>query len=178
MCLQGFGLGLVFVLLNTVAFATLLKLRTEGAAMLTLVRNIGSFVGISIVIAELTQGKILAHARLVEFVTPFEGAMPRQARRPRLQGGGALGAYQAGVCEALSGSDYIPDWVAGISIGSINAGIVAGNAPENRIARLREFWEGITAPSAWWPPSPGGVIGEIYRRMGAMAALFFGYPCD
>ncbi len=74
--LQGFGLGLVFVPLNAVAFATLPgKLRTEGAAMLTLVRNIGSSVGISIVIARLTQGTIEAHARLVEYVTPFAGAL-------------------------------------------------------------------------------------------------------
>lgn len=74
--LQGFGLGLVFVPLNTVAFATLPNaLRTEGAAMLTLVRNIGSSVGISIVIAQLTQGTIQAHARLVEFVIPFAAGL-------------------------------------------------------------------------------------------------------
>ncbi|MFZ3181080.1 MAG: EmrB/QacA family drug resistance transporter, partial [Methylocystis silviterrae] len=74
--LQGFALGLVFVPLNTVAFATLpTKLRTEGAAMLTLARNIGSSVGISIVIARLTEGTIQAHARLAEFVTPFNKAM-------------------------------------------------------------------------------------------------------
>ena len=49
-----------------------------------------------------------------------------------LQGGGALGSYQAGVYEALSTSEYLPDWVAGISIGAINAAIIAGNAPEKR----------------------------------------------
>ena len=54
-----------------------------------------------------------------------------------LQGGGALGSYQAGVYEALSNSDYLPDWVAGISIGAVNAAIIAGNAPEHRVARLR-----------------------------------------
>jgi DHA2 family multidrug resistance protein len=74
--LQGFGLGLVFVPLNTVAFTTLpAKLRTEGTAILTLVRNIGSSVGISMVIARLTEGTIQAHARLVEFVTPFNNAL-------------------------------------------------------------------------------------------------------
>ncbi|WP_442756768.1 DHA2 family efflux MFS transporter permease subunit [Methylocystis sp. JAN1] len=74
--LQGFGLGLVFVPLNTAAFATLpVALRTEGAAMLTLLRNIGSSVGISLVIARLTEGTIQAHARLVEFLTPFNGAL-------------------------------------------------------------------------------------------------------
>ncbi len=63
-----------------------------------------------------------------------------------LQGGGALGSYQAGVYEALSTSQYVPDWVAGISIGAINAAIIAGNAPPKRVERLRAFWEGITAP--------------------------------
>ena len=61
-----------------------------------------------------------------------------------LQGGGALGAYQAGVFEALSEADLEPDWVAGISIGAINAAIIAGNAPERRLERLREFWEKVT----------------------------------
>ena len=54
-----------------------------------------------------------------------------------LQGGGALGSYQAGVYEALAASEYVPDWVAGISIGAINAAIIAGNAPENRVSQLR-----------------------------------------
>ena len=54
-----------------------------------------------------------------------------------LQGGGALGAYQAGVYQALSEARLQPDWVAGISIGAINAALIAGNAPVNRVARLR-----------------------------------------
>ena len=66
-----------------------------------------------------------------------------------LQGGGALGSYQAGVYDALSTSEYLPDWVAGISIGAINAAIIAGNPLEKRVERLRAFWEGITAPSAF-----------------------------
>jgi NTE family protein len=57
-----------------------------------------------------------------------------------LQGGGALGSYQAGVYEALAEHDYVPDWVAGISIGAVNCVIIAGNAPEDRVAKLREFW--------------------------------------
>jgi len=73
---QGFGLGLVFVPLSTVAFTTLSdRLRTEGAAILTLVRNIGSSVGISMVIAQLTNSTVRMHANLVESVTPFNGAM-------------------------------------------------------------------------------------------------------
>ena len=59
-----------------------------------------------------------------------------------LQGGGALGSYQAGVYEALAASEYLPDWVAGISIGSVNAAIIAGNAPEHRIAPSARFLGG------------------------------------
>ena len=92
-----------------------------------------------------------------------------------LQGGGALGSYQAGVYEALSISQYLPDWVAGISIGAINAAIIAGNAAEKRVERLKAFWEGITAPSSLWPVSPGATTGER-RRMSSLNALIFGQP--
>ncbi len=74
--MQGFGLGLVFVPLSTVAFATLpVHLRTEGTAVLTLLRNIGSSIGISVVIAQLTSTTIRMHANLVEHVTPFNDAL-------------------------------------------------------------------------------------------------------
>src|SRR5215470_1593156 len=86
-----------------------------------------------------------------------------------LQGGGALGSYQAGVYEALSMSEYLPDWVAGISIGAINAAIVAGNAPEKRVERLRAFWEGITAPS-FWPDWCYGTA-DNHRRASSLNAL-------
>jgi NTE family protein len=62
-----------------------------------------------------------------------------------LQGGGALGAYQAGVYQALHEAGLWPDTVAGVSIGSINAAIIAGNRPEQRVQRLRDFWETVTA---------------------------------
>ena len=62
-----------------------------------------------------------------------------------LQGGGALGAYQAGVFEALSANRQQPNWLAGISIGAINAALIAGNAPGQRVARLREFWDLVSA---------------------------------
>lgn len=68
-----------------------------------------------------------------------------------LQGGGALGSYQAGVIDALSAAAVEPDWVAGISIGAVNAAIVAGNPPERRVARLREFWDLVTS---WLPNFP------------------------
>jgi NTE family protein len=61
-----------------------------------------------------------------------------------LQGGGALGAYQAGVYEALAEADIHPDWVAGISIGAINSALIAGNPPDKRVDKLRQFWERMT----------------------------------
>lgn len=64
-----------------------------------------------------------------------------------LQGGGALGSYQMGVIEGLLDGGCTPDWIVGTSIGAINAAIVAGNAPENRIAKLHEFWQTVTLPS-------------------------------
>jgi NTE family protein len=64
-----------------------------------------------------------------------------------LQGGGALGAYQCGVYEGLDAAGIRPDWFAGISIGAINAAILAGNAPARRVERLREFWQRISTPA-------------------------------
>lgn len=74
-----------------------------------------------------------------------------------LQGGGALGAYQGGAFEALADTARPPDWVAGISIGAINAALIAGNAPENRVQRLRDFWQRVTAsvPSLGWTVADG-----------------------
>src|ERR1700733_10493111 len=66
-----------------------------------------------------------------------------------LQGGGALGAYQAGVYQALHEEGMEPDWVCGVSIGGINSAIIAGNPPERRLERLRDFWETITARHVW-----------------------------
>src|SRR5882757_3260849 len=63
-----------------------------------------------------------------------------------LQGGGALGAFQAGVYQAMVEAGLQPDWVAGISIGAINAALIAGNAPEARLDKLRAFWEQVSTP--------------------------------
>jgi NTE family protein len=93
-----------------------------------------------------------------------------------LQGGGALGSYQAGVYEALASSEYVPDWVAGISIGAVNAAIIAGNAPENRVVQLRRFWEEVTSRSQIWWPSVLGPLAEAERRLSSLAALMFGQP--
>ncbi|MCW3478556.1 patatin-like phospholipase family protein [Neisseriaceae bacterium JH1-16] len=70
-----------------------------------------------------------------------------------LQGGGALGSYQAGVYEGLAEVDLHPNWVAGISIGALNAAIIAGNPPEKRVERLQQFWQTICQPP-FLPASP------------------------
>ncbi len=90
-----------------------------------------------------------------------------------LQGGGALGSYQAGVYEALSTSQYLPDWIAGISIGAINAAIIAGNAPDKRVEHLRAFWEQITTPSSLSSILPGAMTNGDHRAS-AFSALMFG----
>jgi NTE family protein len=93
-----------------------------------------------------------------------------------LQGGGALGSYQAGVYEALASSEYLPDWVAGISIGAINAAIIVGNTPENRVKRLRTFWEEVTAQPNFLPSAPVGPLAVRRQKSGALTALMFGQP--
>jgi NTE family protein len=107
---------------------------------------------------------------------------PRPARYRRkvglvLQGGGALGSYQAGVYEALAASPYQPDWVAGISIGAINAAIIAGNPPGTRVDRLRGFWEEVTTPHAPWSAAVErayeAITGE-HRSAAAASALLYG----
>src|SRR5438094_8258037 len=81
---------------------------------------------------------------------------PAKAQRVLvLQGGGALGSYQAGAFQALCHQGFEPEWIAGISIGAINAAIIAGNAPEQRVPRLKEFWEMASAPVPWNPVVKG-----------------------
>jgi NTE family protein len=83
-----------------------------------------------------------------------------------LQGGGALGAYQAGVYEALTEANLDPDWVAGISIGAVNAALIAGNVPEKRVEKLREFWEAVSAPPLGVPYLKSiEVTNELTRRV-------------
>ena len=66
-----------------------------------------------------------------------------------LQGGGALGSYQAGVYQALREARIEPDWIIGTSIGAINASLIAGNSPQNRLSRLREFWKRMEQNPVW-----------------------------
>ena len=91
-----------------------------------------------------------------------------------LQGGGALGAYQGGVYEALAEAHIHPDWIAGISIGAINAAIIAGNPPESRVDRLREFWKQATssAPLHW--PNLGDQTRYLLSQMNANFAVACG----
>ena len=104
-----------------------------------------------------------------------------------LQGGGALGAYQAGVYEALAAAGIAPDWVAGISIGAINSALIAGNRPEDRVARLRAFWEQVSSghETPWsglvgdgWPGTlPGGAwMRGLLNQFAAGEVMLRGAP--
>jgi NTE family protein len=94
-----------------------------------------------------------------------------------LQGGGALGAYQGGAFEALAAAGRSPDWLAGISIGAINAALIAGNPPERRVERLREFWQRITAsvPSPSWA-GLDGPLRAWANDWAAFCGAAFGLP--
>ena len=101
-----------------------------------------------------------------------------------LQGGGALGSYQAGVYEALAEANLHPDWVAGISIGAVNAALIAGNPPEKRVDRLREFWEAVsTSPLGplgipYFPALaiPDDSAHSLLNQTRALGILLFGAP--
>ena len=119
---------------------------------------------------------------------PLRSAVRRGSRPPfecialLLQGGGALGAYQGGVYQGLAEAGLTPDWVAGISIGAINAALIAGNPSEGRVGKLRSFWEAVTAdPLGGWLPSPpmafGGDLGrQAGIRWSASLAMLYGAP--
>src|ERR1700689_1541991 len=90
-----------------------------------------------------------------------------------LQGGGALGSYQAGVYQALAEADLHPDWIAGISIGAINSAIIAGNAPDRRVDRLREFWETVSTSPLGIPYFKAlDAHGELQRQIVNQAQAF------
>lgn len=93
-----------------------------------------------------------------------------------LQGGGALGAYQAGAYEALAAADYAPTWLAGISIGALNAAIIAGNPPERRVERLRSFWDGVSSGLTGEPFIPGTLARSFFNETSAAVAAAAGIP--
>ena len=93
-----------------------------------------------------------------------------------LQGGGALGSYQAGVFQALGEAAIEIDRVAGISIGAVNAAIIAGNPPGERCRRLRQFWEGVTAWLPSFPIWPNDNLREFLHEWSAGHVAAFGVP--
>ena len=123
--------------------------------------------------------------RVSTIATPLQSAGRYETVALVLQGGGALGAYQCGVYEALHRAGIHPGWFAGTSIGAVNAAILAGNAPERRVERLHEFWNTICEPAgafawpsattamrdalAWLPPN--GVLGAWMSALSAFGAL-------
>lgn len=92
------------------------------------------------------------------------------------QGGGALGAYQAGAFEALAAHGIEPVWVAGISIGAINAAIVAGNEPHRRVERLKAFWEEVSSGMTLAPLLKDDLSRVAFNEASATAAALFGVP--
>jgi NTE family protein len=93
-----------------------------------------------------------------------------------LQGGGALGAYQGGVYQALHEAGLEPDWVSGVSIGGINSAIIAGNPRERRLERLREFWNLITARSIWLYQPDGDDARRVHNAWSSFMTTLQGQP--
>jgi NTE family protein len=93
-----------------------------------------------------------------------------------LQGGGALGAYQAGVYEELATNGHAPEWISGISIGAINAALIAGNPPKRRVKRLRSFWETVSSGLLAGPAVPGEQGRSMFNEASASLTAMFGLP--
>jgi NTE family protein len=116
--------------------------------------------------------------------TPSQGRTTQRVERPErcdrvalvLQGGGALGAYQAGVYQALQEVGLEPDWISGVSIGAINATIIAGNPPELRLERLREFWERITDRKIWNYTPDGDIFRKARNATSSLMTIMQGQP--
>jgi NTE family protein len=114
---------------------------------------------------------------MTEHPLPAPPSTPADAQRVLvLQGGGALGSYQAGAYQALCHFDFEPEWVAGISIGAINAAIIAGNERDKRVARLKEFWEMVSAPVPWQPLTHGDRGRSVFNETSAALIATFGVP--
>ena len=108
---------------------------------------------------------------------PDHSTTPAQARRVLvLQGGGALGSYQAGAFQALCAASFEPEWVAGISIGAINAAIIAGNDAHKRVDRLKEFWEMVSASVSWNPMLKSERSRSLFNETSAALIATFGVP--
>ncbi|CAM5769651.1 membrane protein [Labrys miyagiensis] len=92
------------------------------------------------------------------------------------QGGGALGAYQAGVYEALANAGCEPNWLSGVSIGAINASIIAGNEPRHRLQRLEQFWQTISGRKIWAYTPEGDIFRDIRNRTSSWITMTQGQP--
>lgn len=101
---------------------------------------------------------------------------PKEACVLVLQGGGALGAYQAGVYEQMDAHELRPSWVAGVSIGAINSAIIAGNPPERRVERLHEFWDLVSSGLKFFsvPDAAGNEAREMVNESRAAIGATFG----
>jgi len=93
-----------------------------------------------------------------------------------LQGGGALGAYQAGVFHALHEAKIEPEWLSGVSIGAINAAIIAGNRQENQLDRLQEFWRMVSDRKVWLFTPEGDVFRQLRNQASATMTTLLGLP--
>src|ERR1700720_2177140 len=114
---------------------------------------------------------------MMDSANPASASTPAKAQRVLgLQGGGALGSYQAGAYQALCHFDFEPEWVAGISIGAINAAIIAGNPRETRVERLKEFWEMVSSPISWSPVTKGDRARSLFNETSAALIATFGVP--
>jgi len=135
-----------------------------------------------------TRGKA-TQPRIAISKTPAVGKEPRKAPTPEkpvgqvvlvLQGGGALGAYQAGVYQGLMEGGIEPDWVIGTSIGAINGALIAGNAPEHRLERLQEFWGRLgnrrTFDEAWSSAFFAGALANLHTITQGVAGFFQANP--
>ncbi|TPQ39832.1 hypothetical protein C2U70_06435 [Bradyrhizobium guangdongense] len=108
---------------------------------------------------------------------PASSRIPANAQRVLvLQGGGALGSYQAGAFQSLCHFGFDPEWVAGISIGAVNAAIIAGNEGHARVDRLKEFWEMVSAPVPWKPLNNNDHHRELFNTTSAALIATFGVP--
>jgi len=116
--------------------------------------------------------KSVAPEKIATGPTGLRSALPGQVVLV-FQGGGALGAYQAGVYEALHEAGIEPDWIIGASIGAINASLIAGNEARNRVPRLEKFWEGM-ADNAFWHVSPAWA--QAAQPLSYWKALSSGIP--
>jgi NTE family protein len=93
-----------------------------------------------------------------------------------LQGGGALGAYQAGVYQALAQANCEPNWICGVSIGAINSALIAGNPPEKRLAALEGFWNTVSGRKVWLQTPEGDFFRDLRNQTSAMMTMLLGQP--